>query len=295
MPRSCPSRDTGEGAPSPQLAPPPQPAAPSQAQPVGLPSPAGLTFDTVLIQPGSGTSLSVPRFTLPDGRSACRADVTYVPQRYLEMLLFHRTDGGSSGAVYKILNQNGLGASSWITNTAAVANNEISQVHTDFIKCKFKEFMPTNSDAILSGRIRNVTLLPIASAAAVCRIRGKSPEAMAFLRACAPQQLPRSWELQEQAEALKEDEVDAILEDDLAEAEDVDADVAFQDELQAGGFASYKPPPQTRPMRGSMASRYLRYPPTSAARPTSTSPSKCSHLKRAARAPLWSRRRRRVT
>ena len=33
--------------------------------------------------------------------------------------------------------------------------------------------------------------------------------------------------------------MDAVLEDDLAEAEDADADVAFADELQAGGFASY--------------------------------------------------------
>ena len=239
MPRSSPSRPAGGGDAGTHMQPVPPPALPQQAPPVGLPSPTGITFDTVLVQPEGGTSLTVPRFTLADGRSARRANVTYVPQRYLEMLLFHRTDGGSSGAVYKILNQNGLGATSWVTNTAAVTKDELSQAHVDFIQNKFKEFMPTNSDAILSGRIRNVTLLPIASAAAVCRIRGKSPEAMAFLRACAPSQLPRSWELQAQAEALEEDEVDVVLEDDLAEAEDADADVAFAHELQGGGFASY--------------------------------------------------------
>ena len=80
------------------MQPVPPPALPQQAPPVGLPSPAGITFDTVLVQPEGGTSLTVPRFTLADGRSARRANVTYVPQRYLE-----------------ILNQNGLGATSWVT------------------------------------------------------------------------------------------------------------------------------------------------------------------------------------
>ena len=38
---------------------------------------------------------------------------------------------------------------------------------------------------------------------------------------------------------LEEDEADPVLEDDLAEAEDADADVSFADEFRAGGFASY--------------------------------------------------------
>ena len=62
-----------------------------------------MTLDTVLVQ-----GITVPRFTLPDGRSARRAQVTFVPQRYLKMVLFNRTDGGSSGAVYKVLAQTAL-------------------------------------------------------------------------------------------------------------------------------------------------------------------------------------------
>ena len=213
--------------------------APPPPPPAGLPSPQGIVFDTVLVQPEGGTDLTVPRFTLPDGRSASQAQVTWLPQRYVEMVLFNRTDGGSSGAVYKLLGKVGLGSTAWLINAAAVTNAELSQVHADFILATFKDLLPSNSDVVLGGRTRNVTLIPLASAASICRTRGRSPATIAFLRACAPQEVPRSWQLQEQADALEEDEADPLLEDDLAEAEDADADVAFADQLQAGGFASY--------------------------------------------------------
>ena len=220
---------------------PPAAQAPPPPPPAGLPSPQGIIFDTVLVQPEGGTGLTVPRFTIPDGRSASQAQVTWVPQKYVEMVLFNRgTDGGSSGAVYKLLGKVGLGSTAWLINAAAVTNAELSQAHADFVLATFKDLLPSNSDAILGGRTRNVTLIPVASAASICRTRGRSPATIAFLRACAPQEVPRSWQLQEQAEALEEDEADPLLEDDLAEAEDADADVAFADELQAGGFASYK-------------------------------------------------------
>ena len=247
MPRLSPGRSSAGVQPAavPPAAqlPAQQPVvqAPPPPPPAGLPSPQGLVFDTVLVQPEYGCGLTVPRFTLPDGRSARQAQVTWVPQRYLEMLLFFRsTDGGSSGAVNKLLNKVGLGPTAWVINAAAVTNAEISQAHADFVIFTFRDLMPSNSDAVLGGRTRNVTLIPVASAASICRTRGRSPTTIAFLRACAPQEVPRSWQIQEQAEALEEDEVDPMLEDDLAEAEDADADVAFADELQAGGFASYK-------------------------------------------------------
>ena len=240
MPRHSPAG--AQPAAAPPAAPPPaqQPAAqaPPAPPPAGLPSPQGLVFDTVLVQPEYGCGLTVPRFTLPDGRTTRQAQVTWVPQRYLEMLLFYRTDGGSSGAVNKLLNKVGLGLTAWVINAAAVTNSEISQVHADFVISTFRDLLPSNSDAVLGGRTRNVTLIPIASAASICRTRGRSPTTIAFLRACAPQEVPRSWQIQEQAEALEDDEVDPLLEDDLAEAEDADADVAFADEFQAGGFAS---------------------------------------------------------
>ena len=140
------------------------------------------------------------------------------------MLLFNRTDGGSSGAVSKLLAKSGLGSTAWLINSAAVTNNELSQAHADFILATFKDLLPSNSDAILGGRTRNVTLIPIASAAAICRNRGRSPSTTAFLQACAPQQMPRSWELQAQQDAQEEGDLDPILQEALTAAEDAGAD-----------------------------------------------------------------------
>ena len=212
MPRHSPGRASAGTDAQPAVAPPAvqppaqQPAAqaPPPPPPAGLPSPQGLVYDTVLVQPEYGCGLTVPRFTLPDGRSARQAQVTWVPQRYLEMLLFYRTDGGSSGAVNKLLNGVGLGSTAWLINAAAVTNAEISQVHADFVISKFKDLLPSNSDAVLGGRTRNVTLIPVASAASICRTRGRSPTTIAFLRACAPQEVPRSWQLKTRARAFKD-------------------------------------------------------------------------------------------
>ena len=182
-----------------------------------------MTFDTVLVQPEGCMQISVPRFTLPNGRSARRANVTYVPQKYLEMVLFNRTDGGSSGAIYKILGRTGQDKTAWLINKAAVQSNELSQAHADFIMQTFKDLMPSNDDAVLGGRTRNVTLLPLRTAIIVCQTRGRSPSTTAFLRACAPDDEPDSWKIRERAEELDEDEVDPLLEDELEEAEDADA------------------------------------------------------------------------
>ena len=84
-----------------------------------------------------------------------------------------------------------------------------------------------------------------ATVAAVCRLRGRSPATTAFLQACAPNQLPQSWQLlQQQEEHEKEGEIDPLLDDAAADAEDADADVqlaSFAAELQAGTFSTYNP------------------------------------------------------
>ena len=155
-------------------------------------APLGMTFDSMLVQPDRGIGVTVPKFTLPDGRHARRPMVTYVPQRFVEIVLFARTDGGSSGAVYKILGKNGLASTAWTINAAAVHTNEVSQPHADFMFAKYKDLLSTDGDPVLAGRIRNIVLLPIATVAAVCRLRGRSPTTTAFLQACAPNQLPLS-------------------------------------------------------------------------------------------------------
>ena len=83
------------GPPPQQPAPQPQPQAPP---PQGLPSPPGLTYDSVLVQPAGTMGVTVPKFLLADAREPTRPMVTFVPQRFLEIVLFNRYDGGSSGA-----------------------------------------------------------------------------------------------------------------------------------------------------------------------------------------------------
>ena len=229
------------GPPPQQPAPQPQPQAPP---PQGLPSPPGLTYDSVLVQPAGTMGVTVPKFLLADAREPTRPMVTFVPQRFLEIVLFNRYDGGSSGAVQKILTFQGLSRTAWTINSAAVLNGELSQVHSTFIFDKYKELLPTDGDPVLSGRIRNIVLLPVATAAAVCRIRGYSDTTMTFLRACAPNQIPQSWMIQERGEELAEQgDHDLLLVDQLEEAEDIDQDVvapSFAAELRAGGFSSFK-------------------------------------------------------
>ena len=246
MPRRS---DAAGAAPAPVGAQPaavaPQQAAAAGAAPPpqALPSPPGLTYDTVVVQPEGTDGITLPKFLLPDGRSPRRPLVTYVPQRFLEIVLFQRYDGGSSGAVHKIIGLSGLGATAWTINAAAVLEGEISQAHSQFIFDKYKELLPTSGDPLLANRARNIVLIPVATAASVCRGRGRSPATTAFLRACAPNEVPRSWEIQEQAEAQgAQGEEDLLLTDELDEAEDADADVApsFEAELRAGGgFSSF--------------------------------------------------------
>jgi len=197
----------------------------------------------VLIQYAGGVGVTIPKFLLPDGRNSRRPLLTFIPQRFLEIVLFLRYDGGGSGAVYKILNKNGLGTTAWTINAAAVLNDEVSQPHVDFMLAKYKELLPTDGDPVLANRIRNIVLLPIATAAAICRLRGRSPTTTAFLRACAPNQLPRSWDLQDQQDEHEQaGEADLVLDDAAADAEDADVDVqpaSFAAELKAGTFSAY--------------------------------------------------------
>mgnify|MGYP003318314044 CR=1 FL=1 len=143
-----------------------QPAVgPQQAAPQVLPSLPDLTYDTVVVQPEGTDGITLPKFLLPDGRNPVKPMVTFIPQRYVEIVLFNRYDGGSSGAISKILNKNGLGSTAWTINAAAVLNNEVSQAHASFILTKFKEFLPTDGDPMLATRTRNIVLLPVAAAA----------------------------------------------------------------------------------------------------------------------------------
>ena len=80
----------------------------------------------------------------------------------------------------------------------------------------------------LSPRIRSSTLLPVATAALVCRQHGRSPASLAWLRAFS-QPVPDSWVLHEQQEANEVNgEDDLILEEQLDDQSFEVEDVSFR-------------------------------------------------------------------
>ena len=113
-------------------------------------------------------------------------------QRHLEILLYQRFDGGSSGAIWKALNNSGLQSTSLNASRKAVDDGFLLEVELAQIMSVFKLNLPAECcDPSQLGRIRSATLLPLATAASVCRQHGRSTASMAWLRAFAQVSVPR--------------------------------------------------------------------------------------------------------
>ena len=65
---------------------------------------------------------SMPRITLANRRAAGAPTLHWICQRHLEILLMNRTDGGSSGAIWKALSASGLGSTSLCCAKQAVTD-----------------------------------------------------------------------------------------------------------------------------------------------------------------------------
>ena len=71
---------------------------------------------------------SLPRIRLRERRAAGARPLYWVMQRHLECVLYNRaSDGGSSGAVWKLLNQSGLGSTALQVNAAAMKAGYVKQ------------------------------------------------------------------------------------------------------------------------------------------------------------------------
>ena len=173
---------------------------------------------------------TMPRLRLKDRRARGEPVLAWVYQRHLESALYNRAaDGGSSGAIWKLLNKCGLGSAALHVNGAAVATKQVTQDEYDEIVARFK-LSTAGLDPCSVGRVRSVTLLPMAAAAAVARTFGHTTSSLSFLRATS-QPVPRAWELEEQREKDEANgEVDLVLE------EQIDAERADH-ELDATSFA----------------------------------------------------------
>ena len=117
---------------------------------------------------------SLPRIRLRERRAAGARPLYWVMQRHLECVLYNRaSDGGSSGAVWKLLNQSGLGSTALQVNAAAMKAGYVLQEEYDMVINLFKQ-STLGLDPCSIGRIRSVTLLPMATAASIARVFGRS-------------------------------------------------------------------------------------------------------------------------
>lgn len=178
--------------------------------------------------------ITLPRFRLRDRRAAGNPLLFWVLQRQLEQVLYGRAaDGGSSGAIWKVLNHTGLGSAALGVNGAAVYMGQVTQEEYNAVVSAFKT-TTEGLDPCSKGRIRSCTLLPVSVAAAVCRTFGRTPSSIAFLRVFN-QAVPEAWEQQEQAAADEAaGEVDLVLQEQLESGQSLELEEvgSFAEELQ---------------------------------------------------------------
>ena len=108
---------------------------------------------------------SMPRVRLrrrPAGSRAKAVMVSWVYQRHLEMLLFHRFEGGTSGAVHKLLQRTGLGSSAFHVTRQSADDGEVTEGEFAALLDVFKRAHPT-ADLDALSRVRSVTLVPVAT------------------------------------------------------------------------------------------------------------------------------------
>ena len=78
--------------------------------------------------PGDAPGFTLPRLQLRDRRAAGQPMLHWVFQRHLESTLYGRgADGGTSGAIWKILNSTGLGSTALQVNGAAIQMGQVTQ------------------------------------------------------------------------------------------------------------------------------------------------------------------------
>ena len=152
-------------------------------------------------------------------------------QRHLEAILYGRIEG-SSGPIWKVMNQAGIGSTTLQVNKASVTDGLITQPEFDALMTTFKESLPSDMvDPCSLGRIRNCTIIPLAAAATVARSFGRSNASMAFLRALQ-QPVPAAWELREQQEQLEEEGLVALLVNEALDEQGFEAEeMSFAEEL----------------------------------------------------------------
>lgn len=125
---------------------------------------------------------SMPRIALANRRAAGAPQLQWICQRHLEILLFNRTDGGSSGAIWKALSQSGLGSTSLCCSKKAVSDGVLLAAEFAQIMAVFKQALPADvCDPSSLGRSARSASAPTHSLALV-----RATPMIASLLSCAP-------------------------------------------------------------------------------------------------------------
>ena len=182
------------------------------------------------VEHGAGFTMSV--VSLVDRRAAGNRIVRFVFQRHLEAVLYGRIEG-SSGPIWKLMNQTGMSSTTLSVSKQSVTANTITDAEYTAIMAEFRSSLPGDMiDPSSLGRIRNCTILPIAAAATIVRSFGRSGAALAWLRAFN-QPVPQAWELREEQEANEAaNEMDLLLNDKIEELGFEAEEISFADELK---------------------------------------------------------------
>ena len=111
-----------------------------------------------------GEGFTMPVVSLTDRRAAGNRLVRFCFQRHLETVLYGRSDG-SSGPIWKVMNQAGIGSTTLPVSKASVAAGLITDAEYTALMDTFKSALPADVvDPSSLGRIRNCTIIPLAAA-----------------------------------------------------------------------------------------------------------------------------------
>ena len=188
-------------------------------------------MDRVRVEGIGVTPFTLVRLKLRDRRQGTKPLLTWCFQRHLECILYSRDDSaGSSGAIWKLLQQTGLGRTSFFVNKSCVTSNQVTPAEFAAIMTVFKHSLPYAEPSSIN-RCRGFTLIPIASAAALARTYGRSPSSLALLRSLG-QVVPEAWVQQEQQEVNdRAGEVDLVLNEEIESAGFEAEEQSFASEL----------------------------------------------------------------
>ena len=191
---------------------------------------------------------------LPDRRAAAQRHVRFLFLSDLEKVLY----GGSTGAIYRLLQRESMERSVLPLKKASVGEGLVTQSEFDAILEAYRE---TVENVETRGRVRMCSLVraprdrtrpacapsplvthtrslrpeptrvlqvPLPVAVSCAKSYGRSPQAIALLE-CFSAPLPRQWELlTEQEGNAAAGEVSLLLEDELAAEEEVEAPLAAE-------------------------------------------------------------------